>query len=542
MRGISVKSKSRLSAFLTFLVSLSIILGVIGFCPGKTVNAAGSISVNIQSWPDGGNLFVTLDGFTEKEPVTVYLSFSEEVYLRVPHGWGNVESVVSDGSDSCTVKITGWGPRNGVNGTFYFVMSGTWQGNVSGKVKGWDQKTPPPPPPPPGPTPTPTNTPTPIPTNTPTPTNTPRPTDTPTPTRVPTNTPTPTPRPTNTPTPTRVPTNTPTPTRRPTNTPTPTRRVTNTPTPTRRVTNTPTPTRRVTNTPTPTRRVTNTPTPTKRVTNTPTPTNTPAPTQRPGDTPTPSPTATPSPTNTPSPTPTPPLIPLPPVVSGAPKPTPKETAPSVTPTDETLPGSESTVEPGESTEPGQASENGNDTDSSETGGGALIASPSDDGGAPNGDGSGNGDGGKEDSEGEMSKYPTDNPAFGAAALGNRKASENSYSVFLWFGIFFVLAIAIYLRYSALAKRDLAFAEIIRNFIPLPFLKKKEEETIPATATSSAAYPSRPVVGVGQAYRPIKSTVRKDEHVQNSPIPEKPVKPENNSGSERTRPIWEDDLP
>ncbi|MBR2750115.1 MAG: hypothetical protein IKD90_03145 [Clostridiales bacterium] len=377
----------------------------------------------------------------------------------------------------------------------------------------------------PSPTPVPTNTPTPTPTNTPTPTK--APTNTPTPTKAPTNTPTPTKKPTNTPTPTKKPTNTPTPTKRPTNTPTPTKAPTNTPTPTKKPTNTPTPTKKPTNTPTPTKRPTNTPTPTKVPTNTPIPTkkptNTPIPTGKPTNMPLPTqaPTNTPIPTQSPTNTPIPTATPLPTVVApgpiGDPTATPEPTVtPEPTSTPSPVPEATPTEAP-ETSEESSAEETDAPTDetaSSETDpvtessdGAEVVLGVSKESG-DNNDPSEPG-GGKETEV----FIPTERPELSTnASTAYKQKSQAGF--FIWFAILFVLVIAIYLRYNHLAKKDMAFVDICKNFIPIPGRMNKGASTNVSGSTMSSAAngniaPSRSVASVGQSYRPIKSTVRKE---------------------------------
>ncbi len=331
--------------------------------------------------------------------------------------------------------------------------------------------------------PEPTPSPTPVPTNTPTPT----PTNTPTPTKAPTNTPTPTKAPTNTPTPTKKPTNTPTPTKKPTNTPTPTKLPTNTPTPTKVPTTTPIPTGKPTNMPLPTQTPTNTPIPTQSPTNTPIPTATPLPTVvAPG--PIGDPTATPEPTVTPEPTSTP--SPVPEATPTEAPETSEESSAEETdaPTDETA--SSETVPVTESSDGaevvlGVSKESGDNNDPSEPGGGK---------------------------ETEVF-IPTERPELSTnASTAYKQKSQAGF--FIWFAILFVLVIAIYLRYNHLAKKDMAFVDICKNFIPIPGRMNKGASTnVSGSTTSSAANgniaPSRSVASVGQSYRPIKSTVRKE---------------------------------
>ncbi len=507
-----------------FVFFLSIVLGMMTFGSRGTVLAAGTVKARLEGpWGDDANLYLELTGYDPGDQVEVTVEFTKNE-ITVSNGNGSAVEV-SEGSESVTFLIIGWDGTP--NGNYYFGLRGVFSDDLSIysvnsriAVKGptatpsptptlsptpttEPTKAPPPPPPPPPtkvpPPPVHTSTPTPKPTNTSTPTPTRRPTYTPTPYRRATNTPTP--RPTDTPTPYRRATNTPT--QRPTNTPTPYRRATNTPTqrptntPTQRPTNTPTPYRRATDTPTPTRLPTNTPTSAARMTSTPTPIGklTQTPTQ--------------GPTSIPTPTPLPTLIPTP-VITGAgqievtvtPTITPTNTpipteAPTNTPTpkasettleSETV-GSEETTGETEATVP--ASET-SETDVPVVANVDQETDPS--------DGTGTGETGK--------VIPTTNPNFVGSASTYKKQDNSSF--FLWFLILFILAIVIYLRYNHLAKKDMGFVEICKNFIPIPAFAKgasKKEET-PAPDVMNG-YLQKPNVSVGQAYRPIKSTVRKD---------------------------------
>ncbi len=257
-------------------------------------------------------------------------------------------------------------------------------------------------------------------------------------------------------------------------------------TPTPEPTNTPTPAPTDTPTPTPTKKPTATPTP--KGNTTPTPTNTPKPTNTPTPTPTPEPTSTPVPTDTPTPTPT-----VEATESSA-SDTSETSASDTSETSESSSGGAAIIETSDSTTPSDPSESSQpDPSSSESETTTTEATSS-----------------------TTSTVPT---KFSEVGSTKKKNEDNPYTFFIWFGIIFVLVIAIYIRYSSLSKKNMGFLEILCNFIPIPFLKKwyddyekKRTGGVATDVTVKNGYLQKPVVGAGatKALRPIRSNVSKEQ--------------------------------
>ena len=101
-----------------------------------------------------------------------------------------------------------------------------------------------------------------------------------------------------------------------------------------------------------------------------------------------------------------------------------------------------------------------------------------------------------------------------ATIANSWKPKEDYSFFIWFGVFFVLVVLFYIRYSQLSKRDLGFVDICKNFIPVVAIRDrltggKKQSSEKPKEEENPAYPQKSVVGFSAAYRPIKSTVRKE---------------------------------
>ena len=258
---------------------------------------------------------------------------------------------------------------------------------------------------------------------------------------------------------------------------------------------TPTPTNTPTPTSTPTPVPTNTPTPVPVATNTPVPETSPAPTSAPDPTEPSVPETTPPIPSESEVPPTEVLVPGPsdPADPSAPIATPEVTStPTLTNTPTPTPAetSESTSEDTSATEPavlGVKSE----TDPSDTS--------------------------SEETEETKFTIPR-NTEYVNATVANSWKPKEDYSFFIWFAVIFVLVVLFYLRYNYLSKKELGFVECCKQFIPIaPIVKKirgekdtssSEKELSEEAAKELDAKHS--TTGFAAAYRPVKSTVRKED--------------------------------
>ena len=222
----------------------------------------------------------------------------------------------------------------------------------------------------------------------------------------------------------------------------------------------------------------------------------------PTPTPTPSPTPTPEPTATPTPEPTATPTPVPVVettveTTVAPTATPKPTA---TPVPETSESSEETTsEETSETEP------------------IVIAPVSSE---------------TEPSDTEPSEEPTTSEETKKAAVKASTKSDDStdYSTYILLGILFILVVLVYLRYSHLAKKEMPFPEICKNFIPVGAVvekfksikKAKEPDPDEPKPEVMNGYLQKPTVGMAaaRAIRPVRSNVSGSENQAEPKSPEK----------------------
>ena len=246
------------------------------------------------------------------------------------------------------------------------------------------------------------------------------------------------------------------------------------------------------------------------------PTPTPIPTNTPTPTPTPSPTPTPVPTSTPTPLPTATPTPVPVVAdatetTAAPTATPAPTSkpkPTKTPTpmpesSETSETSEETTLPEETseTEPLVIAPVVSETEPSET------------------------DPGEETTTAEETKK---------AVVRASTSSDDStdYSTYILLGILFILVLLIFLRYNHLAKKEMSFPDICKNFIPVGAVvekvrsMKKSKEPDPEEPKPEVmnGYLQKPTVGMAaaRAIRPVRSNV---SGANTKPAPENQEKTE-----------------
>ncbi|MBQ6270438.1 MAG: hypothetical protein IJK65_01880 [Clostridiales bacterium] len=230
------------------------------------------------------------------------------------------------------------------------------------------------------------------------------------------------------------------------------------------------------------------------------PTPTPIPTNTPTPTPTPSPTPTPVPTSTPTPLPTATPTPVP-VVADA---TETTAAPTATPAPTSTPKPTKTPTPvPESSETSETSEETTlPEETSETE--PLVIAPvvSE----------------TEPSETDPGEGTTTAEETKKAVVRASTSSDDStdYSTYILLGILFILVLLIFLRYNHLAKKEMSFPDICKNFIPVGAVvekirsMKKSKEPDPEEPKPEVmnGYLQKPTVGMAaaRAIRPVRSNV------------------------------------
>ena len=243
--------------------------------------------------------------------------------------------------------------------------------------------------------------------------------------------------------------------------------------------------------------------------------------------PTPTPTPSPTPTPTPSPTPTPTPAPVPTLIpTGTPTPVPavadvtETTAlPTATPVPTATPKPTSTPTPvPESSETSETSEETTSEEPSETE--PMVIVPV----LPE----------TEPSETETSEEPTTSEETKKAVVRASASSDDStdYSTYILLGVLFIIVILVYLRYNHLAKKEMSFSDICKNFIPVGVVvekvksMKKAKEPDPEEPKPEVVngYLQKPTVGMAaaRAIRPVRSNVSGPNA---APKPENPEKAE-----------------
>ena len=233
-------------------------------------------------------------------------------------------------------------------------------------------------------------------------------------------------------------------------------------------------------------------------------------------TPTPIPTSTPTPIPTSTPTPVPTSTPTPiPVVET----TETTAAPTATP----IPTKTPTPVP----ETSETSEETTSEETSETE--PLVIAPviSE----------------TEPSETEPSEEPTTSETKKAVVRASASSDDSTdYSTYILLGILFILVILVYLRYSHLAKKEMLFPEICKNFIPVGAVvekvkslkKAKEPDPDEPKPEVMNGYLQKPTVGAAaaRAVRPVRSNVSGTE---NQPKTENAEKTEQKPASDSPAP-------
>lgn len=227
------------------------------------------------------------------------------------------------------------------------------------------------------------------------------------------------------------------------------------------------------------------------------------------DKPTPTPTNTPSPTPTPIPTNTPTPVPN---ATATPTPTPAPNAtatptPKVTATPTPAATEESSTESSE--------ESSSEETSSETDAPLVIAPVTDETSNDETDP-------PETSPSDPSE--TDAKKDKAKKASGKSSSSADYTSFIILGVLALLVVLGYLRYSHLAKKEMSFSQICKNFIPIGALSKKnkkERQDVGDTPFNHQmqvknGYLQKPTVGIAaaQAYRPVRSNAPAAANQQN----------------------------
>ena len=245
----------------------------------------------------------------------------------------------------------------------------------------------------------------------------------------------------------------------------------------------------------------------------------PTPTPIPTDTPTP----TPLPTNTPTPSPAPTSTPTPvPVVETTPAtesatPTPAATAtPKPTKTPTPVPESSETSESSEETTVPE------ETSSSDPTVIAPVLSETD----------------PPDTGPSEEPTPSEETKKAVAKASTSSDDSTDYSTYILLGILFIVVILIYLRYNHLAKKEMSFPDICKNFIPVGAViekikaakKAKEPDPDEPKPEVMNGYLQKPTVGMAaaRAIRPVRSNVsgenakpkpeKKEEKPETKPAP------------------------
>ena len=265
-------------------------------------------------------------------------------------------------------------------------------------------------------------------------------------------------------------------------------------------------------------------------------TSTPTPTPIPTNTPTPIPTSTPVPAATSTPTPVPTSAPTP-VPTSVPETVPTEapvetaaTSSGTASATTTLPESSEETVPEDTTE---ASDTSDTSESTET----IAAVAAVDPGAEN----------SEPSGGEPSGDPSETTVAKVEEKKVARASQTSsdYTSYILLLILALILILVYLRYSHLAKKDMSFPEICKNFIPVGAVvnkikagkKSKDTELDGPQPEVMNGYLQKPTVGLAaaQAIRPVRSNVagtasRPGSQASNRPGTQASARPGTQTGS------------
>ena len=225
---------------------------------------------------------------------------------------------------------------------------------------------------------------------------------------------------------------------------------------------------------------------------------------------------TPTPTDTPTPTPTP-------IPTNTPTPAPSQNTPSPTPvpgataTNTPTPKPTATPTPAESEESSTESseESSSEETSSESDAPIVIAPTTDESSSDETDPP---DGSPSDPS------ETDAKKDKAKKASGKSSSSADYTSFIILGVLALLVVLGYLRYSHLAKKEMSFSQICKNFIPIGALSKKnkkERQDVGDTPSNHQmqvknGYLQKPTVGIAaaQAYRPVRSNAPAAANPQN----------------------------
>ena len=238
----------------------------------------------------------------------------------------------------------------------------------------------------------------------------------------------------------------------------------------------------------------------------------PTPTPTPTPSPTPEPTATPTPTPEPTATPTPmPIVETTVETTVAPTATPK---PTNTPTP--VPESSETTE--ETT-----SEETSETEPTVIAPIVPETEPS-------------------DTEPEEETTTSEETKKAVVAASTKSDDSTDYSTYILLGILFILVILIYLRYNHLAKKEMSFPDICKNFIPVGAViekvksmkKSKEPDPDEPKPEVMNGYLQKPTVGMAaaRAIRPVRSNVSGTEDQKKPETTEKKAAPADSPAPQR----------
>ena len=238
----------------------------------------------------------------------------------------------------------------------------------------------------------------------------------------------------------------------------------------------------------------------------------PTPTPTPTPSPTPEPTATPTPTPEPTATPTPmPIVETTVETTVAPTATPK---PTNTPTP--VPESSETTE--ETT-----SEETSETEPTVIAPIVPETEPS-------------------DTEPEEETTTSEETKKAVVAASTKSDDSTDYSTYILLGILFILVILIYLRYNHLAKKEMSFPDICKNFIPVGAViekvksmkKSKEPDPDEPKPEVMNGYLQKPTVGMAaaRAIRPVRSNVSGTDDQKKPETTEKKTAPADSPAPQR----------
>ena len=230
----------------------------------------------------------------------------------------------------------------------------------------------------------------------------------------------------------------------------------------------------------------------------------PTPTPIPTNPPTPAPTSTPVPAATSTPTPIPTSAPTP-VPTSVPETVPtKAPAETAATSSETASVTTTLPESTEETVPEETTETSDTSETTETIAAVAAVDPDSENTEPSG--------------GEPSDGPSETTVAKVEEKKVVRASKTSsdYTSYILLLILALILILVYLRYSHLAKKDMSFPDICKNFIPVGAVvnkikagkKSKDTELDGPQPEVMNGYLQKPTVGLAaaQAIRPVRSNV------------------------------------